>query len=170
MKMIEKDIETGKFQNVYLLYGEESYLKRQYKEKLLHALIEKGDTMNFSSYSGKEINPNELIDLAQTMPFFAERRVILVEDSLFFKNTCEELVSYLQELPEQTCFLFVESVVDKRSKMYKQVKKVGRITCFDRQKDDVLMRWVGSRLKKEGKTMTKVAYQQFITKTGDDME
>lgn len=170
MKMIDEDIKTGQFQKIYLLYGEEAYLKRQYKDKLIHALVAEGDTMNFSSYEGKDINPKELIDLAETMPFFADRRVILVEDSGFFKNACEDLAAYLPELSENTCFLFVESEVDKRSKMYKQVKKAGRITCFDRQGDDVLMRWVGGRLKKEGKTMTKAAYQQFITKTGNDME
>lgn len=170
MKMIDEDIKSNEFKNIYLLYGEEAYLKRQYKEKLVHALVTEGDTMNFSSYEGKDINPKELIDLAETLPFFADRRVILVEDSGFFKNSCEELAAYLPEVSQSTCFLFVESEVDKRSKMYKQVKKSGRISCFDRQGDDVLMRWVGSRLKKEGKTMTRAAYQQFITKTGNDME
>lgn len=126
--------------------------------------------MNFSSYEGKDINPKELIDLAETMPFFADRRVILVEDSGFFKNACEELAGYLPELSESTCILFVESEVDKRSKMYKQVKKSGRIVCFDRQSDEILMRWVGTRLKKEGKTMTRAAYQRFMEKTGNDME
>lgn len=170
MKIIDEDIRKNEFKNIYLLYGEETYLKRQYKEKLIHALVPEGDTMNFSSYEGKEINPKELIDLAETLPFFADRRVILVEDSGFFKNSCEELTSYLPEISQTTCFLFVESQVDKRSKMYKQVKKSGRSVCFDRQGEDVLMRWVGTRLKKEGKTMTKAAYRQFITKTGNDME
>lgn len=168
--MIDEDIKTGQFQNIYLLYGEEAYLKRQYKDKLVQALVEKGDTMNFSSYEGKDINPKELIDLAETMPFFAKHRVILVEDSGFFKNSCEDLAGYLPDLPESTCFLFVESEVDKRSKMYKQVKKSGRIVCFDRQSDEILMRWVGTRLKREGKTMTRAAYQHFIEKTGNDME
>lgn len=170
MKIIDEDIKANEFKNIYLLYGEEAYLKRQYKDKLIRAMVPQGDTMNFSSYEGKEINPKELIDLAETLPFFADRRVILVEDSGFFKSACEELAAYLPEVSQSTCFLFVESEVDKRSKMYKQVKKTGRIVCFDRQGDDVLMRWVGSRLKKEGKTMTKTAYQQFITKTGNDME
>lgn len=170
MKIIDEDIKANEFKNIYLLYGEEAYLKRQYKDKLIRAMVPQGDTMNFSSYEGKEINPKELIDLAETLPFFADRRVILVEDSGFFKSACEELAAYLPEVSQSTCFLFVESEVDKRSKMYKQVKKTGRIVCFDRQGDDVLMRWVGSRLKKEGKTMTKTAYQQFIAKTGNDME
>lgn len=170
MKSIDEDIKTGQFQNVYLLYGEEAYLKRQYKEKLLKAMVTQGDTMNFSAYEGKDIAQGELIDLAETLPFFAERRVILVEDSGFFKNSAEELAAYIPEVAESTCFIFVESEVDKRNKLYKQVKKSGRIVCFERQNDEILMRWVGGRLKKEGKAMTRAAYQRFITKTGNDME
>ena len=170
MKSIDEDIKTGQFQNVYLLYGEEAYLKRQYKEKLLKAMVTQGDTMNFSAYEGKDIAQCELIDLAETLPFFAERRVILVEDSGFFKNSAEELAAYIPEVAESTCFIFVESEVDKRNKLYKQVKKSGRIVCFERQNDEILMRWVGGRLKKEGKAMTREAYQRFITKTGNDME
>ena len=94
MKSIDEDIKSGEFKNIYLLYGEEVYLKRQYKDKLIKSLTNEGDTMNFSSYEGKDINPKEIIDLAETMPFLAERRVILVENSGFFKNTCEELAEY----------------------------------------------------------------------------
>ena len=157
MKSIDEDIKTGQFQNVYLLYGEEAYLKRQYKEKLLKAMVTQGDTMNFSAYEGKDIVQGELIDLAETLPFFAERRVILVEDSGFFKNSAEELAAYIPEVAESTCFIFVESEVDKRNKLYKQVKKSGRIVCFERQNDEILMRWVGGRLKKEGKAIILIS-------------
>ena len=45
---LQEDIKTGKFKNAYLLFGEEAYLKIQYKEKLIHALNPDDDTMNFT--------------------------------------------------------------------------------------------------------------------------
>lgn len=170
MKIIDEDIKSGQFKNSYLFYGEETYLKRQYKDKLVKALTNEGDTMNFSVYEGKDINPKEIIDLAETMPFLAERRVILIEDSGFFKNSCEELAEYVKEVSPSTVLLFVENEVDKRNKLYKQVQKNGQVVCFERQNDDTLMRWVGQRLKEDGKTMKREAYQLFITKVGNDME
>ena len=83
MKNLQEDIKTGNFKNVYLLFGEEAYLKIQYKEKLIHALNPDDDTMNFSKYEGKGIEVREMIDLCETMPFFADRRVVLVENSGF---------------------------------------------------------------------------------------
>ena len=49
MKTIDNDIKTGQFKQIYLLYGEEQYLIRQYRDKLKHALAADDDTMNFSA-------------------------------------------------------------------------------------------------------------------------
>ena len=38
LKNIQEDIKTGNFKSVYLLYGEEAYLKQQYKQNLVKAL------------------------------------------------------------------------------------------------------------------------------------
>ena len=86
MRTIDEDIKNQKYKTAYLLYGEEAYLKKQYKDKLKSALWTEGDTMNAAFYQGKETNPKELIDLGETMPFFADHRLILVEDSGFFKS------------------------------------------------------------------------------------
>ncbi len=170
MKGIQEDIKSGKFQPVYLLYGEESYLKRQYAQKLRQAMAGTEDTMNVAVYEGKNINPGEIIDLAETLPFFAERRLILIEDSGTFKSSCEELAEYMKHIADTTCFVFVEEEVDKRGKMYKAVKQAGRTVEFVRQKDDVLTRWILSRLKQENKKITQREMRLFLEKTGNDME
>ena len=169
MKTIDEDIRNGQYKTMYLLYGDEAYLKKQYKDKLIKALVAEGDTMNFSAYEGKGINPKELIDLAETLPFFAERRVILVENSGFFKNSCDDLAEYLLEPAASICFLFVEEEVDKRSKMYKAVAKAGKAVEFGTQNEELLTRWILSRLKKENKNITGNVMQLFISKTGTDM-
>ncbi len=60
MKSIDEDVKAGRFQPVYLLYGEETYLKRQYKQKLQQAVADVDDTMNTAYYEGKNINPGEI--------------------------------------------------------------------------------------------------------------
>lgn len=169
MKSIQEDIKTGNFKQSYLLFGEEAYLKHQYKEKLLNALNPDGDTMNFSRYEGKGVDVKQLIDLCETMPFFAERRIILLEDTGFFKNKCEELADYMKSLPDYLVLVFSESEVDKRSRMYKAVKSGGRVTEFARQDEKTLMRWAAGILGKEGRKITQRDMELFLTKTGTDM-
>ena len=126
MKCLNEDLKSGQFNNVYLLYGEEAYLKKQYKDKLRNAMLSPDDTMNYAYYEGKGTNVKEVIDLAETLPFFAERRLIILEDTGFFKNATADLADYIKEMPETTAMIFVESEVDKRGKLYKAVQSKGR--------------------------------------------
>ena len=169
VKNLQEDIKTGKFKNAYLLFGEEAYLKIQYKEKLIHALNPDDDTMNFTKYEGKGIEVREMIDLCETMPFFADHRVVLVENSGFFKNKCDELADYMKTLPDYLRLVFVEEEVDKRSRMYKAVKNCGRIVEFAKQDEKTLMRWAAGILAREGRKITTRDMELFLTKTGTDM-
>lgn len=169
MRTIDEDIKNNTFRTAYLLYGEEAYLKKQYKDKLRAALWQEGDTMNAAFYQGKNTNPKELIDLAETMPFFADHRLILVEDSGFFKSGADDLAEYMEHVPDTTTFVFVETEVDKRSRMYKALKNHGQIVEFAAQNQELLTRWMLGRLKRENKNITKAAMQEFFDRVGTDM-
>lgn len=170
MKSLNEDIKSGNLKQVYLLFGEESYLKKQYKNKLSRAILPEDDTVNYAYYEGKGIRAEELIDLAETLPFFAERRLIVVENSGFFKNASPELADYMKSLPETVCFVFVENEVDKRGKMYKTVKAKGRVTELSRQDEKTLLYWIAANVKKEGKKMREADAKFLLSKVGTDME
>lgn len=169
MKSVLEDIKKQEFKRAYLFYGAEAYLKQQYRDRICQALCPEGDTMNFSRFEGKGLSEGEIIDLAETMPFFAERRVILLEDTGFFKNKADRLADYMAALPDYLCMVFVENEVDKRSRMYKAVQKAGRAVEFATQNADTLTRWVLGALKREGKQITRADLELFFEKTGSDM-
>ena len=169
MKSIIEDIKNQEFKHVYLFCGEEDYLKKQYRDKLCAAWGAGEDTMNFSAFSGKGQQPGEIIDLGETMPFLSDRRVILLEDTGFFKGQCEKLPEYLAALPDYLYLLFVESEVDKRSRMYKAVKNTGRIVEFSTQNEATLMKWILGILKRENKQITRADMEFFLSGTGTDM-
>ena len=163
MKSLNEDIKNGQWKPVYLLYGEEAYLKKQYKDRMTKAILPDGDTVNYAYYEGKGINPGELIDLAETMPFFAERRLIVVENSGFFKNATPELADYIKTMPDTACFIFVENEVDKRNRLYKAVKDKGRVVELGRQDEKTLLYWIGAQVKREGK-LIKTSTAQYLEK------
>ena len=169
MKSVLEDIKNQEYKQAYLFFGEEGYLKKQYRDKLIQAWNPDGDTMNYSRFEGKGIDVKEVISLGETMPFFAERRIILMENTGFFKNQCPELTEYLNSLPDYLYLLFVEEEVDKRSKMFKTVKQIGRVVEFSVQDEKTLMRWVLGILKREGKQITQRDMERFLSKTGTDM-
>ena len=170
MKSLNEDLKSGQLNNVYLLYGEEAYLKKQYRDKLRNAMISPDDNMNYAYYEGKGINVKEVIDLAETLPFFSDRRVIVMENTGFFKTSSEELAEYIKELPESTAIIFVEAEIDKRGKLYKAVQKKGRAVELGRQDESTLLRWIAGSVKRENKQISENTIRHFIAKIGTDME
>lgn len=170
MKQINEHIKQGKYKQIYLLYGEERYLRRQYRDKLQRVLCEEGDSMNTHFYEGKNIAVEEIIDLAETLPFLAQRRVIFITDSGLFRSGGEKMAEYLSNPSETTFFVFTETDVDKRSKLYKAVQSKGYAAEFAAQDENILKRWVAATLAKEGKKITENTVQLFLSKTGTDME
>lgn len=169
MQRLNEDIKSGQLKQLYLLYGEEAYLRKQYKDRLKAAIIG-DDTMNYHYYEGKNINLGEIIDLAETMPFFAEKRLIVIENSGLLKSGGEQLAEYLANPTETTFFVLVEVEVDKRSKLYKTVQSRGSVVEFGEQDEATLKRWILGMVKKEGKNISQNALQYLLEKTGTDME
>ena len=170
MKSLNEDLKTGQFKQIYLLYGEEAYLKKLYKNRFVKAMVPEGDTMNYRYFEGKNTNPKEIIDLAETLPFFAERRLIVLENTGFLKNATPELAEYLKNMPETTYMIFVESELDKRGKLYKAIKEKGHIVELKRQDEKTLIRWILGMAKKEKLQMSEAAVRYLLAKTGNDME
>ena len=169
MQKIANDIKESRFKQVYLLYGEEDYLRKQYRDRLTRALADPEDTMNYHYFEGKDTAAEKLIDLAETMPFLAERRLIVVENSGFFKSAQDKLADYLKEIPETTVFVFVEEQVDKRGRLFKACKDNGYAAEFAVQDEQVLRRWILGMIQKEGKQITQRALDDFLERTGSDM-
>jgi DNA polymerase-3 subunit delta len=129
-----------------------------------------GDAMNYHYFEGKDVSVGEVIDLAETLPFLAEHRVIVLENSNLFAKGGEQLADYLSAPAETTYFVFVEQSADKRSRLYKAVTAKGRAVEFKTQDEAVLKRWILGFLKKENKNITEKDLNFFLDKTGTDME
>lgn len=168
MKTLNQDIKKGAFKSVYLLFGEEDFLKRSYKNRLRDAMVGE-DTMNLGVFVGKDVQVEEVISMAETMPFFAERRLVIVEDSGLFKKDAGRLPDYLAQLPETTHMVFVESEVDKRSRMYKKVKELGYPAELKPQTERELKRWVLQLLTQEEIRLTEPVMDYFLMTTGTNM-
>lgn len=169
MQRLMQDIKTGQLNHLYLLYGEEAYLRRQYRDRLKEALIG-DDDMNYHYYEGKNISIGEVIDQAETLPFFSEKRLIVIENSGLLKSGGEQLAEYLADFPQTTYFLLVESQIDKRSKLYKTIASKGCCVEFAIQDEETLKRWILGMMKKENKKISQRDLNLLLEKTGTDME
>lgn len=168
MRNIIQDIKSNAFKNIYLLCGDEAYLRKQYRDKLKTAICG-DDTMNYAYFEGKGIQTEEVILIADTMPFFADRRLVVVENSGFFKSANEKMVEFIDRIPETVVLLFVEEEVDKRGKLYKLIKEKGYISEMSAQTPATLQKWIVGILNGNNKKITKETLDYFIAGAGTDM-
>ncbi len=189
MDTIREDIKNQSFKRVYLLYGEENYLKNDFKEKIrAGALADPSDTMNCTIFTGDNIDIKEVFEMAGTMPFFAERRVVVVDRAGWFKGkkkkddeaeeAAEETASgdqayLLQELPnipDTTVLILVEDEADKRSKAFKAVKSLGYECEMKTPGPDMLAKWIAKQFAGGGRRITRETADYLINYCGSEMD
>lgn len=172
MKTINDQLESRSFSRVFLLFGDETYLINQYRDKLVKALTNEGDTMNFTSYGADNFSLDNVASDIITMPFLAEYRVVLVEDSGIFDKSDDELISYINQMGDQNILIFCEKKVDKRKKMYTTLSKMDTASCLEFAAMDIptLTKWLGGILSDGGNIKVRATVaDRLISAVGTDM-
>ncbi len=158
MQRIKEDIKNRTYHPIYLLYGEEDYLKRLYRDSLKNSIVAE-DEMNYSYYEGSGVDLLQIRELADTLPFFQDYRLIVLENSGLFKSA-NDLTDYLPNMPDTTILLFVEKEMDKRNRLYKYVSKQGLAVEMKSMSERDMKLWVTGELRGAGKQMREntIAY------------
>lgn len=84
--LLRKDIADQTFRRVYLLFGDEDYLVRQYKHELIRAVIGSEDSMNLNIHRSESLDWGVIQDEIMSMPFFADHRMVVLEDTGLFMS------------------------------------------------------------------------------------
>ena len=171
MKELQKHIKNKTFSRVYLLYGDETYQILRGKKMLKNALVREDDSMNFQEYREERPNLSEIRDTAQTVPFFSDWRLIILDRTKVMKTGRDDLVELMEAVAESTVLLICEEEVDKRSKAYKWIKKNGFIREFLKKnnKENDLIRFAAQLLKRGGKQIREQDARYLVNVTGADM-
>lgn len=170
LQNVVNHIKKGEFKNIYLLCGEEEYTKNASRNLLVENILKEPveGNMNYHYFSGSSINIPDLLEQADCLPFFSERQLIVVNSSGFFK-TNNTLAESIENMPESTFIIFIESAIDKRNALYKFVKKNGMIFEFNHKNDRELVMWIARYLNKYDYKITGRAANLIISRVGQDM-
>lgn len=168
MQKIKEDIKNRKYHSTYLLYGEEDYLKRLYRDQLKKSVLDGSDEMNYAYYEGKNIDLIQLREDADTLPFFSDYRLIVIEDSGLLKSA-NDLTDYLPSMPDTTIMVFVEKEVDKRNRLYKYVSKNGLAAEMKFLSGRDMKVWVAGELQKADKKMRENTIEYLLSLIDNSM-
>ena len=163
--------------NLYLFYGREAYKKRLYKEQLKSAIADSG-SINYAYFEGQNVNLSAVYDSAVTLPFFAERRLVIVENSGLLKagkGTDTEgsngrqnamLEKIISELPDTTCLAFFESEITKTLKACKLINKKGTVMECAKDSEDTVIKWLSKGFAQAGKKVKRSSLELLVERAG----
>lgn len=137
--------------NVFLLYGEEVFLKSHYFKKLTELLMpDSMEELNYFQFSDKTYDLAAVDEAIESLPVFAENKLIVFSDSQIFKpdgrtGATAEYRSYwenrIKDIPENVYLIFNENEIDKRSAIYKYVNKNQMSVEFSYLSENEMINW-----------------------------
>ena len=166
---MNEDLRSRQWKNIYVLTGNDDFLKRSYKNRLKEGILGE-DTMNYACFEGKETQVQDLISIGETLPFLAPWRCIVAENTGFFKSSPEPLLKFFDRMPPTTVLIFVEAEVDERGKAYKRMKDKGYKALLNHPNRRELSAWAAGMLARYQKKITPSVMEFFLDQVGEDME
>ena len=130
---LKKQIKSGDFARIYVLYGDESYLKQYYAELIASKTVEKDfKDFNLHILDGTKTDINTLSDCVLSFPMMGGFTCTVVTDYPLMSLVGDkgkingDFDTVISQLPETTVLVFkVDSEVDqKNSKWTKLVKYI----------------------------------------------
>ena len=144
---LEKELKEGKLNEIYLFYGEETYLMDTSLKKIRNIF---GDLVKGINYIEiDDTNLENLISDLQTPAFGYPKKLVIVKNTGIFKRELkkkgaafqelrDKIIDYLKEnediIKQDNVLVFIEESVDK-GKMLSTLEDIGASICnFEYQK------------------------------------
>ncbi|MDF2877141.1 MAG: holA [Clostridia bacterium] len=134
-------MQTEENDRCYLLVGEDTWSKNKWILEIKNKTLTVADEMmNYFEAEDKDITVSKLIDIAETLPFFADKKMIYMKNSGFFKagkkEEADKFEEFIKNIPEYLVLIIDEKEVDKRSKLFKSMHTKHTVITFDYPGED----------------------------------
>lgn len=166
-------IKSNNMDSAYLFMGQEEYLMNTSIEILKEQYI-KGtfEEINFVKIEGKDAEIDTLINACETLPFMAEKKIVVLHDVFQFldnmdKDTQDDLYKYLDTLGDFVCLILMDNTnsIKKNSKLYRYFNKNNRAVDFSKLAGQDLGKWIEKILKKHHRKMSFSNINYFVEKS-----
>lgn len=168
-------IQKGNVSPVVTLVGTEYFLRQEFLQALLNQFGER-DALDLSRIDLEEQTIDDVLDEAEMFSFFAEYRLILVENATFLAAQSkqkltdaqqERLQRYLQTPNEQSVIVFIMPIeqLDKRKKLAKLFQQETQFVEIALMNEKDVQHYVRQYLEASNVQITRDALQELLVRT-----
>ena len=171
---------------IYLFHGDDDFTIEETLASIKNGIgIDDLRDVNITEVEGESISIDELLAIASTVPFLADKRLVIIKGLLSrFERSkrgpqsnqqspklgpWDQLGDNLSKLPETTDVVFVETVISKSNPLFKIVDKVGSSRHFARPSSGQITRWINQRAQQSGIIIEPKATWALAEATGNNL-
>lgn len=168
---LKKQLKQKSIGKLYFFTGLEQFLIRYYEKQIVGILLDnESKTFNYTVLEGK-LNMNDLSDAIAVFPVFSDRRVVIIRESTLFKGEVKEKEwsAFFESLPDYCCVIFVQFEADKRTSLYKALKKHSVLVECNKQNEAALTKWVMKVFSSHNKKISQADASFFVELLDPDM-
>jgi len=163
-------------EHLYLLWGEEDYLREQFLREIAAICLENGaNEFNHRRFNSENFSIAAFREALDAMPFFSSNILISVQDYDINKTkdgAFDELQTLLSDIPDYCTVVFSLGrgyEPDGRLSSFKLFKKLGTVVEFTSQSQSSLLNWISRRFSAGGKRIGRAEAEYLIFNCGSLM-
>ncbi len=153
----------------YLIIGDDEYLRAREEARIKEKFLPPEETdLNYSVYQPDQIDG--IMDSVNTVPFMADKRVILVKDAHeLSKESLEAILSYAESpLKTNVLILSADSSLEG-NKLYRKLSTLVETVKMRKPDKATVKKWIRGFFKKEDIDISPAATDLVAELKGDDI-
>lgn len=168
--------------SVYLLYGSERFLIEETREKLIKSTVDKQSAeFDFAVYDMNEIPIEHALEDAETIPFLADKRIVILKNPIFLTaekksassvdHDIKKLEQYLDNPSPHSIVIFEAPYdkLDERKKIVKAIKRNAKVIQASPLHDNKINDWIRKECEKLNIAIDDDAIRQLTLLIGKDL-
>lgn len=168
-----RGLRKGSLLPAYLFFGDEEFLIQEALNLIIRRTVDPASQdFNFNTVYCRSASADEIVGLCQTLPFMAERRLVVAREIGSLKAAdLELLTSYLKDPSPSTCLVMIanQPKYDKKA-VLTAVDGHGAVVRFYPLLDRDMLSWIDGWAKERGLGIQREAAQYVWQTLGNDLQ
>ncbi len=155
---------------LYILVGQDDFSLAQSLEEIKRGIGEQTLlATNTTTFDGKQITLDQLRTVCETVPFLAERRLVIVNGLLERfapkgksgrgkkithisdqQNEYKSLAAYITKIPDSTILVLIDNRTTNNNPLFRELSGKAEVRSFPLLRDIKLRQWIQRRVAEEG--------------------
>lgn len=155
---------------IYTLTGSNSYLFGAELKRLVAEFVKLHTDMGLERIDGEDAEYDKIREALESLPFLASRKLVVLRAPSANKEFVDKSQKLLDNIPDSTDVIIVETKLDKRSVYYKYLLKNTQFKQFNELDENALSRWLVERATVQGSSLKSPDARYLVERVGANQQ